>query len=59
MWEENGGKQDEQEMIRSLLEKKHYSADWDLKNKQKLYGFLLRKGYSPDAIIRAMRIEND
>ena len=59
LWEENGGKQDEQEMIRSLLEKKHYSADWDLKNKQKLYGFLLRKGYSPDAIIRAMRIEND
>lgn len=59
LWEENGGKQDEQEMIRSLLEKKHYSADWDLKNKQKLYGFLLRKGYSPDAITRAMRIEND
>ena len=59
LWKENGGKQDEQEMIRSLLEKKHYSADWDLKNKQKLYGFLLRKGYSPDAITRAMRIEND
>lgn len=59
LWEENGGKQDEQEMICSLLEKKHYSADWDLKNKQKLYGFLLRKGYSPDAITRAMRIEND
>ena len=44
LWEENGGKQDEQEMIRSLLEKKHYSAAWDLKNKQKLYGSLLGWG---------------
>ena len=59
LWEADGGKQDEQEMIRELLEKKHYQTDCDLKTKQKVYGFLLRKGYSPDAITRAMRIESN
>ena len=59
LWEENGGKQDEQGMLRDLLEKKHYHADCDLKTKQKIYGFLLRKGFSPESITRAMRLESD
>ena len=59
LWEADGGKQDEQEIIRELLEKKHYQTDCDLKTKQKVYGFLLRKGYSSDAITRAMRIESN
>lgn len=59
LWEDNGGKQDETEMISSLLEKKHYHADCDLKTKQKIYSFLLRKGFSSDAIRRTMHLECD
>ena len=57
LWEESGGKQDEKTMIQALLEKKQYQPDSDLKTKQKVYGFLLRKGFSPEAITRAMRLE--
>ncbi len=59
LWEGNGGKQDESEMISALLEKKHYHAECDLKTKQKIYGFLLRKGFTSEAISRAMRLECD
>lgn len=59
LWEENGGKQDEAVMIQALLEKKQYQASSDLKTKQKMYSFLLRKGFSADTIMRVMRLEND
>lgn len=56
MWEEQGGSQDEAAMIRRLLEKKHFDPESsDRKEQQKIYGFLMRKGYSADQIRKAMR----
>ena len=55
-WEEEGGGQDEMTMIKELLQKKHYSSDMDVKEKRKIYGFLLRKGYSAEAVMEAMRM---
>lgn len=56
LWEERGGKQDEEAMIEMLLEKKHYDCETaDMKEKQCLYGFLLRRGFSADAIQKALR----
>lgn len=54
-WEEEGGGQDEMTMIKELLQKKHYSSEMDVKEKRKIYGFLLRKGYSAEAVMEAMR----
>ena len=54
-WESQGGVQDEQAMIRELLRKRHFDperADW--KEKQKVGGFLLRKGFSGDQVRRAI-----
>lgn len=58
-WEENGGGQDEEKMISQLLEKKKYHKDCDVKEKQKVYAFLLRKGYSAETIRRVMYLEID
>lgn len=58
-WQENGGRQDEQEMIRTLLEKKKYSVDSDFKEKQRIFGYLLRKGYSSDMIKKVMCLEDN
>lgn len=57
-WEESGEKQDIQKMIQRLLEKKHYQKDCDNKEKQRIYAFLLRKGYHTDDISRAMQLES-
>jgi len=54
-WREQGGIQNEESMIRELLEKKNYDAECDIKEKNRIYGFLLRKGFSPDKIQEAMR----
>lgn len=54
-WEEEGGSQDEQEMIRKLLEKKHFDPEGaDLKEKQRMYGFLMRKGFSGEQVRKAI-----
>lgn len=54
-WEEEGSVLDEQEMIRKLLEKKHYSPETaDIKEKQRIYGFLMRKGFSGEEIRKAL-----
>lgn len=54
-WQEQGGSQDEQAMIVKLLEKKHYNPEeTDYKEQQRMYGFLMRKGFSMDAIRRAV-----
>ena len=55
-WRENGGVQDEQNMIRELLRKKHYDPDTetDWKERQKIYAFLARKGFSAEAIRKAI-----
>lgn len=44
----------EQEQIRKLLDKKHYSDDMEYKDKQKIMGFLVRRGYSMESIRNAM-----
>lgn len=54
-WEEQGGEQDEDAMIQALLEKKHYDPNAaDDKEKQRMYGFLMRKGFSGEAVRRAV-----
>lgn len=56
-WQENGGEQDEQAMIRELLRKKHYDPDapeHDWKESRKIYAFLMRKGFSSEQIRKAM-----
>lgn len=56
VWQENGGKQDEQAMIRELLHKKHYDTEGetDWKERQKIYAFLARKGFSSEVIRKAI-----
>lgn len=55
-WEEEGGSQNEQEMIGRLLKKRHYDPDSaDRKEQQKTYAFLLRKGFSGEQIRKAMK----
>lgn len=57
-WEEQGGSQDEEQMIRKLLEKRHYDPDTaDRKEKQRTYAFLLRKGFSGEQVGRVLRTE--
>lgn len=49
--------QDEAALIRDLLNKKKYCADTATRqDRQKMYGFLYRKGFSPEAIVRALEI---
>lgn len=59
-WQSLGGNQDELSMIQALLEKKNYHSDTsDYKEKQRLYAFCLRKGYSSDQIMKAMKLQSD
>lgn len=52
--EEEGTRQDEASMIRTLLDKKKYDAkNADAQEKQRMYAFLYRKGFHADAINRA------
>ena len=49
--------QDESEMICDLLRKKKYCADTATKQEQqKMYGFLFRKGFSSEAIMKALSL---
>jgi regulatory protein len=49
---------DEEHQIMQWLQKKHYHAqDADRKETDRIYRFLLRKGYSASAISRVMRLE--
>ena len=58
-WEQKGGVQDEEAMIRLLLKKRHYDPETaDIKEQQKTYGFLLRKGFSADAVRRMLQPSN-
>ena len=55
-WEEQGGVQDEEEMIRKLLEKRGYAPEAeDYAQTQKQAAFLARKGFSGDCIRRVLR----
>jgi len=43
---------DSSEAIRDLLEKKHFSPDMDIKEKNRIIAFLIRRGYSQEDIYR-------
>lgn len=59
-WEEKGGSQDEASMIRRLLEKRGYDPQCaDIKEKQRMYGFLLRRGFASEQIRRALLSETE
>lgn len=52
---QNGMLTDEETMIRRLLEKKHFNLETaDKKQKQRIYGYFYRKGFSPDKVRRAI-----
>lgn len=54
-WEENGGKQEEQEMIKAVLKKKHYiPSAADSKERQRMYAYLIRRGYSAEEVRKAI-----
>ena len=48
--------QDEEAVIRALLEKRQYRPDADLKEKQRTYQFLMRRGFPPEIIRQVMHI---
>lgn len=53
-----GVKGDEEEMIRTILEKKHYfEKRADLKEQRRIYAFLMRRGFSGDLIRKIMNTE--
>ena len=57
VWQQNGG-QDELQMAYRLLEKKHYNRDsCDWKEKQRLYNFLIYKGFSAEVIRKALNAD--
>lgn len=54
-WEEVGGAQDEQRMIRELLEKRHYDPETaNIREKQRTYAFLMRRGFSGEQVRKEM-----
>lgn len=56
--EQAGSGQDEVAMIRKLLEKKNYDVHTSTRqDKQRMYGFLYRKGFHTDAISRALLLD--
>lgn len=57
-WEEQGGVQDEETMIAKLLEKKHYDPEnTDYREQQKIFAFLMRKGFAGEQIRKVMRAD--
>lgn len=57
-WEDQGGSQDERAMIRTLLEKKRFDPERaDQKERQRMFAFLMRKGFSGEEVRRAVLSE--
>lgn len=55
-WEEQGGSQDEAAMIQALLEKRGYDPERaEIRERQRTYAFLMRKGFSGEAVQRALK----
>lgn len=55
-WEEEGGSQDEQAMIRALLLKKGFDSETAApKERQRMFAFLMRKGFSGEQVRRAVQ----
>ncbi len=58
-WQQDGG-QDELQMACRLLEKKHYDRETcDRKERQRLYSFLMYKGFSAEVIRRALHTDGE
>ncbi len=58
-WEEQGGRQDEAAMIQVLLKKRGYDVEKaERKERQRTYSFLVRKGFSGDAVRKALKTED-
>lgn len=54
-WEETGGRQNEAAMIADLLRKRKFRGEAaDLREKQREYAFLMRKGFSSDCVKKAI-----
>ncbi len=54
-WEEDGNEQDEDAQIAELLNKKHFDPEnADQREMQRIYGFLARRGFSTEKILKAM-----
>lgn len=59
-WQEQDGGQDELQMACSLLEKKHYDKNAsDRRQQQRLYNFLMYRGFSSEVIRKALQAEWD
>ncbi len=59
-WEEQGGSQDEPAMIRELLHKKGFEPEnADLREKQRMGAFLMRRGFSGENVRRALFSRGD
>lgn len=57
-WQEQGGRQNEQAQIQKLLAKKHFDPEQaDYKELQKIFAYLVRKGYSSEQIRKAVRTD--
>ncbi len=58
-WEEQGGRQDDAAMIQALLKKRGYDVEKaERKERQRTYSFLVRKGFSGDAVRKALKTED-
>jgi regulatory protein len=56
-WEEQGGIQNEEQMIRKLLKKRNYDSEHaDYAERQKQCAFLMRKGFSGESIRHVMQV---
>nr|WP_289765779.1 regulatory protein RecX [uncultured Acetatifactor sp.] len=54
-WEKEGGGQNEQAVIQSLLKKKGFDFETaEPKARQRIYGFLMRKGFSGEEVRKAL-----
>ena len=56
-FEETGEIPEEEQIARWMEKRKYHPEEADLKEKQKMYAFLARKGFRPENIQRAMKSE--
>lgn len=55
-WEKLGGEQNEESMIKKLLEKRKYNPETaNIKERQKTYAFLMRKGFNSDIVQKMLK----
>jgi regulatory protein len=55
-WENLGGEQNEEAMINKLLDKRKYNPQTaDIKEQQRTYAFLMRKGFNSDIVQKSMK----